>query len=324
MKEISIVIPLYNEEKSLAALADKLENVLKNLGQSYEIIFIDDGSTDNSFSILETLCETKDNIKVYQLRTNFGKSYALNVGFKVADGDIVITMDADLQDDPHEIPNMLAKIREGYDIVSGWKKDRKDPLFKVLSSKVFNYVTRKFSGVNLHDFNCGLKAYRKEAVQNIDIYGEIHRFIPVLADWKGFKITEIQVRHHARQFGRSKYGSERFLSGLFDFATICFITRYMFHPMHFFGKLGITLFAIGFAIDFYLTIQWIIYYVILDYPTVLTGRPLLLFGVLLLILGSLFLATGLISEMFLFLNITSSKRNEEFMIKKTISSGRKH
>ena len=237
-KMVSIVIPVYNEEESLKLLYEK---IIENIPEQYEreIIFVNDGSTDKSVEVIKKLIMQDTQVHLISFRKNFGKAMALETAFRNAKGDIIITMDADLQDDPIEIPNFLAKIEEGYDLVSGWKKHRQDPLEKRLPSKLFNKVTAKLSGVELHDFNCGFKAYRREVTESIDVYGELHRYIPVLAHRKGFRITEIVVHHNKRQYGKSKYGFERYLRGLFDSLTVAFLGKYYDRPMHLFGKGGL-------------------------------------------------------------------------------------
>jgi len=290
--EVSIIITIYNEEENIRLLYNELSEVLKELGKNYEIIFVDDGSSDSSFKILKELYEGGDGrIKVIQFRRNFGKSAALSAGFAEASGEIIITMDADLQDDPQEIPRFIAKINEGYDLVSGWKFPRFDPLSKTIPSKFFNYITGLLTGVRLHDINCGFKAYRKSALSELKIYGELHRYIPVLVHWKGFKITEIKVQHHPRQFGRSKFGIERFLRGFFDLITILFLTQYTDRPLHLFGQLGLFSFVIGLLINIYLSVLWFLGY------RPIGNRPLLLLGILLTIIGVQFFSFGLLAEM---------------------------
>lgn len=246
---LSIVIPVFNEEESLPLLYEKiLENVtqLSDLIGSYELLFIDDGSRDSSLSVIKALAEKDPNVHAVVLRRNFGKAAALSAGFEEARGEIVITMDADLQDDPCELRAFIEKLDEGYDLVSGWKYNRLDPLEKRLPSKLFNRVTRKLSGVQLHDFNCGFKAYRREVVKIIDVYGEYHRYIPVLAHREGFRITEIKVHHNKRQFGKSKYGFERYLRGMFDAMSASFLLLFFDRPMYFFGRCALLLGGLGF------------------------------------------------------------------------------
>lgn len=323
MKTLSIVIPAYNEEESLPHLVDKIKTVMEEHKYQYEIIFINDGSTDKSGEVMRKLIEKNKCIKMIDFRKNFGKSCALDVGFKECKNDIVITMDADLQDDPKEIPHMIRKLDEGYDLVSGWKKKRHDPIHKTLPSKLFNFVTSKVAGIKLHDFNCGFKAYKKDVVKNISVYGEMHRYIPALAFWKGFKVTEIAVEHHARKFGKSKFGMERFLRGLLDFLTVFFITRYKSRPMHFFGKWGMLAFLAGLLIEVYLTIEWIIF-MVTDKGTGLSDRPLLLLGILLMVLGMMLLSTGFISEMVVYFNRENNKENNDnYTVKEIVENNDK-
>jgi len=244
---LSIIVPLFNEEESLQELSNWIDKVANNNKISYELIFIDDGSKDKSWSIINTIKQNNNNVKGISFRRNYGKSAALNVGFAEASGDVVITMDADLQDSPDEIPELLSMIlNDGYDLVSGWKKNRKDPLSKTIPTKLYNSVTRKVSGLKLHDMNCGLKAYRKDVVKNIEVYGEMHRYIPLIAKWAGFqKITEKVVQHQARKYGETKFGLERFVFGFLDLFSITFIGKFGKRPMHLFGSLGTLMFLIG-------------------------------------------------------------------------------
>jgi len=288
---VSVVVPLYNEEDSIPELSDELKGVLGGMGMPYEIIYVDDGSTDGSFKVLRDLHRNNKRIKVIRLRTNFGKSAALALGFQQASGDIVITLDADLQDDPAEIPNLVKELKKGYDVVSGWKKRRRDPITKTIPSKLFNYTVRLFTGIKIHDFNCGLKAYRKNVVKTIKVYGELHRFIPVLAHWQGFSIGELIVKHRKRKFGRTKFGVTRFMKGFLDFVTVIFTTRFAARPLHLFGTIGLVSFFTGFIIDAYLAIQWFLGNI------TLSNRPLLLAGFLLIIVGVQFFAIGLLGEM---------------------------
>ena len=263
---------------------------LKILEATYEIIFIDDGSDDSSFDTLVELKKTYHEIKIIRFRKNFGKSAALSEGFNRATGQFVITMDADLQDDPAEIPNLIAELKNGYDLVSGWKKRRHDPISKTVPSKLFNATTRLLTGIQIHDFNCGLKAYRGEVIKAIPVYGELHRYLPVLAHWQGFKVGEIVVEHHARKHGKTKFGIRRFLSGFFDLLTVLFITRYRQKPLHLFGLFGLICVIFGFAISLYLTIIWFQGHGI-------GQRPLLFLGVLLIIVGVQSFSLGLIGDM---------------------------
>jgi glycosyltransferase involved in cell wall biosynthesis len=297
---ISVVVPLYNEEESLRELFDQIKSVTKQMGKAYEVIFVDDGSSDGSFEVLRQLHSRNKGIKVIRFRRNFGKSAALSVGFKEAAGEIVITMDADLQDDPKEIPGLVDAMGDSYDLVSGWKKKRYDPLSKTLPSRFFNYVTGKVTGIAIHDFNCGLKAYRSVVVKNLNIHGELHRFIPVLAHWAGYRVTEKAVQHHPRKFGKTKFGMSRFFNGFLDLLTVLFTTRYLRRPLHLFGVWGIVSFVIGAVIDLYLIVERILGL------TSLSERPLFLVGFLLIIIGVQFVSIGLLGEM-----ITRQERDDD-------------
>jgi glycosyltransferase involved in cell wall biosynthesis len=287
---ISVVIPLYNEEDSLPELFDSLEAVMAGIGDDYEYVFVDDGSVDKSLLILRELYEKSPHVRVTSFRRNHGKSAALSVGFKEAVGDIIITIDADLQDDPAEIPVLIRKLHEGADLVSGWKKDRQDPWTKRFPSKFFNFVTSMLSGLRLHDFNCGLKAYRGDVARTISVYGELHRFIPVLAGWEGFRVDEVQVRHFRRKYGKSKYGGERFLNGFFDLVTVMFITRRALKPLHFFGRISFVLFVLG-------SIPQIVFLVQYLGGQGLRVRPLMLAGFVLIIVALQIGSIGLLAEM---------------------------
>ena len=290
--ELSIVLPVFNEMESLEPLFVQIEQAVRELDMRYEVIFVDDGSTDGSAEVLETLHRDRpDAVKVLHFRRNFGKAAALSVGFDKAEGEVVVTMDADLQDDPAEIPRLLAKMEEGYDLVSGWKRDRKDPIGKTVPSRIFNTVTSWISGIKLHDFNCGLKAYRRAVVQDLDLYGELHRYIPVLAYGMGYRVGEVPVRHHPRRFGKTKYGSKRFLSGFLDLLTVLSITRYTMKPLHLFGGVGALLVALGLIVDGYLS------YLRFRYGSIKGHYPLLMLGTILLIVGIQFVSTGLLAEM---------------------------
>jgi len=310
-RKLSIVIPVYNEEDSLPKLyaillASTLKSIEAHTITSYEIWFVDDGSTDSSVEVIKRLIADDNNIHLICFRKNFGKARALQAGFRHIEGDIVITMDADLQDDPKEINRFIEKIDEGFDVVSGWKYNRLDPLEKKLPSRLFNKVTSVLSGVKLHDFNCGFKAYRKEVVKSIDIYGEMHRYIPVLANRKGFKITEITVEHHKREHGTSKYGWERYLRGLFDSMTTSFLLKFYDRPMYFFGRLGLALLLVGLIICVWLTGLWVM-------GDTIGGRPLLVLGVLCIILGVQSISTGFIGD--IIVDATYRGRYEESYIK---------
>jgi len=289
---ISIVIPLLNEEESLKPLHDALEEVLPGMsGGHYEVIFIDDGSTDSSFSVIRKIHEKNNRYKAIRFRRNCGKSAALAVGFAAAKGRYVFTMDADLQDDPKELPGMLAMLEQGYDLVSGWKKKRHDPWHKTIPSRFFNFVTSRMSGIQLHDFNCGLKAYRKEVVKTLQVYGEMHRYLPALAHWEGFRVTEVPVLHHPRKYGHSKFGFSRFFKGFLDLLTVMFTTRYVKRPLHLFGTVGSIMVLIGLAVNIYLTVEWAMGL------TFLSQRPLALFGIAMIIVGVQLISMGLIGEL---------------------------
>ena len=290
---ISVVVPVYNEERSVALLYEELQAALDPLSTPWEAVFVDDGSTDGSFAALTRLHARHDNVRVVRLRRNFGKSAALATGFELARGEWVVTLDADLQDEPAEIPRLLARLEEGWDLVSGWKRDRQDPRSKTWPSRLFNGVTGWLTGVRLHDFNSGFKAYRREVVEEIRLYGELHRFIPALAAWWGFRVDELPVHHRARRFGRSKFGSARFWRGCLDLVTVLFLTRYTRRPLHLFGGLGLAAWTVGFGANLYLTGLW------LAGVRPIGTRPLLAFGVLSMLVGIQFFAVGLLSELIL-------------------------
>lgn len=288
--DYSVIVPLLNEEESLPELHRQLTDVLSKLSDKYEILYIDDGSTDNSNSVLQSLKQNDPKVKVYNFQKNYGKAAALDLGFTDAQGRVVITIDADLQDDPYEIPKLVNKLDEGYDVVSGWKKKRKDPLNKTLPSKIFNFVASILTGIKIHDFNCGLKCFRNEVVKNINVYGELHRYIPALAYFEGFRIGEVEVLHHPRRYGKTKYGLARFFYGFFDILTVIFVTKYTHRPLHLFGFVGLFIFFLGFGVNSYLTIIWF-------YGVGIGQRPLLFLGILLTILGIQFISIGLLGEM---------------------------
>lgn len=303
-QKISLVVPLLNEEESILPLINEIRKAIKPLNKPYEVIFVDDGSTDGSLKIIKDAAKSDNRLKFISFRKNYGKSAALQVGFKAATGDAIITMDADLQDDPHEIPNLLKKLDEGYDLCSGWKKERFDPFIKKFSSRFFNFVTRMISGIKIHDFNCGLKAYRREVVQNLNVYGELHRYVPVLAKWQGFSVTEIPVKHHPRRYGKTKFGMSRFFKGFIDLITVTFVGRYVKRPMHFFGFLGALSFFVGLIVNGYLTVEWIS-------GRPLSNRPMLFLGMLLIIVGVQFFSVGLLGEML----VHQNQSEREYVIK---------
>ena len=287
---ISVVVPLLDEEHTLATLYAEIAAGLEAHNDEFEVVFVDDGSTDGSMSVLTRLHDELPHVVVVHLRRNFGKAAALQAGFLEARGDVIVTIDADLQDDPTEIPKLLAKLDEGFDLVSGWKTRRNDPFLRRAFSRVFNWATGAVSGVHLHDVNCGLKAYRAEVLHGIRIYGELHRFIPVLAAYRGFRIAEIPVNHRARQHGRSRYGAERYLRGFFDLLSVTFMGRYRHRPLHLFGGVGLLMGAVGFVFLLYLTMLKL-------WGHGIGTRPLLTLGVLLVVVGIQLISLGLISEL---------------------------
>jgi glycosyltransferase involved in cell wall biosynthesis len=292
MPEVSIVVPLLNEEESLRELTQQIRAALEPRF-TYEVIFVDDGSTDKSWKVISELAETDTRIFGIRFRRNYGKSTALQKGFERARGQYIATMDADLQDDPREVPLMIDQLNdESLDLVSGWKKVRHDPISKTIPSRFFNKVTSIISGIDIHDFNCGLKVYRREVIDSLTIYGEMHRYIPVLAKWEGFsRVGEKVVQHHARKYGKTKFGLSRFLNGFLDLITLLFIHVYFQRPMHFFGSVGVGFLAAGTAITGYLVVMRIFF------EQYLSNRPLLLFGILLLVLGLQFFSVGFLGEM---------------------------
>lgn len=294
MNDISIVIPLFNEEESLGELTRWINKVMAEHKFSYEIVFIDDGSTDTSWSVVEQLEKDNPQVKGIRFRRNYGKSAALNEGFKYANAEVIITMDADLQDSPEEIPELYDMVmNQGYDLVSGWKKKRYDPLSKTIPTKLYNYVTGRMSGVNLHDMNCGLKAYRVDVVKNIEVYGQMHRYIPVIAKWAGFSsIGEKVVQHQARKYGTTKFGLSRFIYGPLDLLSIMFVGKFGKRPMHIFGTLGGLSFAGGFVIAAYLSIAKLVWQ---EYQ--MTDRPLFYLGILAMIIGVQLFVAGFLGEL---------------------------
>ena len=308
-KVISVVIPLYNEEESVVELSIALKKVFERMKANYEVIFIDDGSTDSSFQRIKEINHLNTRFRCIKFKRNYGKSAALSEGFKACKGDYVITMDADLQDDPEEIPALISKLNEGYDLVSGWKKVRYDPFIKKHSSKLFNFTTSRLVGLKLHDYNCGLKGYRKELIKSLKIYGEMHRYIPALAHLSGFKVTEIPVMHHPRKFGKTKFGSSRFIKGVLDLITVLFTTKYIKRPLHFFGVIGMLSMLLGVGIIIYLT-------VLKFFDSIpISNRPLFLVGILLSIVGVQFISLGLLGEMI----TKTSEEKDSIIIEKTLS-----
>jgi len=289
--KLSLVIPLLNEKESLPPLVQSIASSLDAAALPYEVIFVDDGSTDGSFDVIRKLHgEYPGKIRAVRFSRNYGKAAALSVGIEQARGDVIVTMDADLQDDPAVIPDMVQLLDKGYDVVSGWKKKRYDPITKTLPSKVWNLVTSLLAGIRLHDFNCGFKAYRAEAAKGLDIYGERHRYLPVLAFWNGYRVTEMVVPHHPRKFGKSKYGLGRGLKGIFDLLTLLFLRKYMKNPLHFFGLVGLVFALLGAAVLAYFGVEWIV-------TRQMHIRPLILLSTVAIIMGIQFISIGLIGEM---------------------------
>lgn len=297
--QISVIIPLFNEDESLPELSDWIMKVMNEHNYTYEVIFIDDGSTDNSWQVINQIREKSSYFKGIRFRRNYGKSAALNVGFQASVGDVIITMDADLQDSPDEIPELYNLIvKDGYDLVSGWKRKRYDPITKTIPTKLFNWATRKMSGLELHDFNCGLKSYHKDVVKNIEVYNEMHRYIPVIAKWAGYyKITEKEVQHRARKYGTTKFGLERFVNGFLDLLTIFFVSKFGKKPMHFFGVLGTISFFIGFVITSILLGEKIYNSFNMVEQRGVTDQPLFYLALVLLIVGVQLFTAGFIGEM---------------------------
>lgn len=288
--EISIVIPIHNEEGNICPLVQEIRGALDPLGRTYEILFVDDGSTDASFSILCDLHKEDGRVRVLKLRRNFGQSAALKAGFDHAQGELLVTMDGDLQNDPKDMPRLLEKLREGYEIVSGWRKERKDPLLKVIPSMISNRLHHCLTGIEIHDSGCSLKAFRRGCLENIELYGEMHRYIPAILAWQGYRIGEVEVSHRARIYGRSKYNWQRFAKGFLDLLNIAFWQRYHARPLHLIGGIGLLIFALGFLIGLILTVQRIFFGVHLS------ARPMLLLAVLLVIMGTQLVTFGFLAE----------------------------
>jgi glycosyltransferase involved in cell wall biosynthesis len=315
--DISIVIPLFNEQESLPELCEWIARVMKSNNFTYEIILIDDGSKDDSWSVVNNLSKLNTVIKGVKFNRNYGKSAALNIGFQHAVGEVVITMDADLQDSPDEIPELYKMIKDQkYDLVSGWKAKRYDPLSKTIPTKLFNGVTRWVSGIQLHDFNCGLKAYSYKVIKNIEVYGEMHRYIPVIAKWSGFdKIGEKVVEHRARKYGTTKFGLERFINGFLDLLSISFVTKFRRKPMHFFGSLGMISFLMGFFVTL-----WVLFekqyniYMGLKVRNVI-DQPLFFLALVALVMGTQFFLAGYLGEM---INVTSNKKGQDYLISEKV------
>jgi len=307
--EVSIIVPVLNEAGTVLELSRRVAEVMERIGRRFEILFVDDGSSDETRQRVKEAHEIDDRVKLVSLRRNFGKAAALCAGFDHSSGQILITMDGDLQDEPDEIPRFLEKLEsENLDLVSGWKQQRQDPASKRYPSRLFNWVTRKLASVDLHDFNCGFKAYRREVLDEIALYGELHRYIPVLASRRGFTLGELSVVHHPREHGTSKYGWDRYYKGLLDLITVLFITKYTRRPLHLFGMIGLSSLFVGLGINLYLAILWLS-------GQTLSNRPLLLLGILLMLLGIQVLTTGLIGEMITFKNFN---RTDTYSVKERV------
>lgn len=307
--DVSVIVPVLDEAESVEELARQVAAVLDGLGKRFEIIFVDDGSRDATTERVRAAHGADPRVKLVSFRRNFGKAAALSAGFDLSQGELIVTLDGDLQDDPQEIPRFLGALAaEDLDLVTGWKRQRRDPISKRWPSLLFNWVTRRLAQVPVHDFNCGFKAYRREVLEQIALYGELHRYIPVLASRRGFRVGELEVRHHARRHGRSKYGWDRFYKGLLDLITVLFITKYTRRPLHLFGLVGLMAFGGGFLVNLYLAIQW-------TRGEDLSNRPLLLLGVLLMLVGIQVLTTGLIGEMITFKNF---RRSDSYSVKERL------
>lgn len=304
---ISFVIPLLNEEDSLPDLHGAIVRTVESLACPYEILFVDDGSTDQSPAILEALYERDpEHVRVIQLRRNFGKTAALTAGFAQVRGEVIVTMDADLQDDPAELPKLLAKLDEGYDLVGAWRMNRQDPVSKKWPSRLANFTISTLSGIQLHDANCGFKVYRCEVVRDLRLYGDLHRYIPVLAHWKGYRVAEVPVMHHPRRYGQSKYGARRFVRSYIDFLSVLFGTRYLKRPMHLFGTLGSVFAAAGVVVMLYLAVLWL-------FQGGIGWRPLLFFGTTALVVGIQLISVGLLGEM---LRNTTFRAEDEYSVRR--------
>lgn len=314
--DISIVIPAFNEAESLPELCEWISRELTSTKYSYEVIVIDDGSSDDTWKVIQELSNKDLQVKGLKFNRNYGKSAALNTGFREAIGEVVITMDADLQDSPAEIPGLAQMIEDGADLVSGWKKKRHDPISKTIPSKFFNYVTRKLSGIRLHDFNCGLKAYRKEVVKNVQVYGEMHRYIPLLAKWEGFdRIEEKVVEHRARKYGVTKFGLERFIFGFLDLLSVLFVAKFKKRPMHFFGSWGLFYFVLGIIITMWLIGQKVYFnWILHENIRQVTDQPLFFLALLAVVIGAQLFLAGFLAEL---VTKTSGKKNDYLVSERT-------
>ncbi len=297
--DIAVVVPAYNEAESLPELIDRIEAAITGMGKTWEAWIIDDGSTDNTFGVVEELAAARPQVHGLSFGRNFGKAAALAAGFKAVSADLIITMDADLQDDPAEIPAFAELIDQGYDLVSGWKQDRKDSFVKNTTSKVFNWFTSRMCGLSLHDFNCGLKAYRRSVTQKVRLYGDMHRYVPALAHLDGFQVTEMPVKHFARKYGTTKYGMDRFINGFMDLLTVYFLHARHTSPLHFFGRMGLVSLTIGGGISSWFLVRWMLGYG-------LHVRPILVLGLVLIVVAFQFISLGLIAEL-----IVAGRRPEE-------------
>ena len=317
IRSLSVVIPVYNEEENIPELYKELKEVLEKLPYDYEIIFVDDGSTDRTYEILEKLAKEDPRVKVIKFRRNYGQTAAMYAGFQYANGDVVITMDGDLQNDPRDIPKLLEKINEGYDIVSGWRKNRQDPfLSRILPSKIANWIISKVTGVHLHDYGCTLKAYRKEVAKNFRLYGDMHRFLPAVAKSFGAKVTEIVVNHRPRKYGKSKYGIGRTVRVILDIFLVKFLNDYLNKPLYVFGPIGLLLMGLGFLIMLYLSVEK------LFFGASIGGRPLLILGVLLFLSGLQLVSTGIIAEVVV-RTYYESKRDVPYRVDKVLNFDRR-
>ncbi|MCK9994753.1 MAG: glycosyltransferase family 2 protein [Candidatus Krumholzibacteria bacterium] len=305
--DIAVVVPAFNEAESLPELVDRIDEAIQKLGRTWEVWIIDDGSSDDTFDVVEKLAAARTQVHGISFGRNFGKAAALAAGFRAASAHIVITMDADLQDDPAEIPALVGKIEEGWDLVSGWKQDRKDNFIKNNTSKIFNWFTSRMCGLNLHDFNCGLKAYRREVTQSVKLYGDMHRYVPALAHMDGFRVTELPVRHFVRKYGQTKYGMARFINGFLDLLTVYFLHARRTSPLHFFGRAGLGFMTVGGGISLYFLVYWMM-------GNGLRLRPVLLLGLVFILVALQFISLGLIAE----LVVAGRRPEEEFRIARRV------
>jgi len=305
--DVAVVVPAFNEAESLPELVDRIDEAISAMGRTWEVWIIDDGSTDGTFSVVENLAAARSQVHGLSLGRNFGKAAALAAGFRAVSAPVIISMDADLQDDPAEIPDLVAMIEQGWDLVSGWKQDRKDSFIKNKTSKVFNWFTGRMCGLKLHDYNCGLKAYRREVTRRVKLYGAMHRFVPALAHLDGFRVTEMPVRHFARKFGETKYGLARFINGFLDLLTVYFLHARRTSPLHFFGRAGLGFMTVGGGISFYFFVYWLL-------GNGLRLRPILLLGLVFILVALQFISLGLIAE----LVVAGRRPEEEFRVARRV------